>query len=142
MDHGHVRLVPPLLQRGQAQLTQPLTVFVTFQPGHQQLSVAFSPGRPCHPLSMGTRPVWRTPDGVSHIACTISCTYLELEIIRGGKQNCQKDGPFLALSIQNRSNFGRKFVRPLHFLFGHFFYLCGRTIGRLPTLFKYRVLLS
>ncbi len=31
---GHVRLVPPLLQRGQAQLTQPLTIFITFQSGH------------------------------------------------------------------------------------------------------------
>ncbi len=37
-----------------------------------QLSAAPSLGRPCPPLSMEARPVWRTPNEVSHIVCTVS----------------------------------------------------------------------
>jgi hypothetical protein len=44
-----------------------------------------------------------------------------------------KYGPF----FQNRSKFGRKIVRPLHF-FSAFFDLCGRTVGQLATLLKDR----
>jgi hypothetical protein len=45
-----------------------------------------------------------------------------------------KFGPFSALFAQSRPKFGRRIVRSLHFLFGTFFYLCGRTIGQLATL--------
>ncbi len=46
--------------------------------------------------------------------------YLELQRIREGEQNLNKFGPFPALSKQNRPKFGLSVVRPLYFLFGHF----------------------
>ncbi|MFN9902277.1 MAG: hypothetical protein ACK55Z_26550, partial [bacterium] len=50
----------------------------------------------------------------------ISFICTELEIIRGEKLIFQNFGPFSALSVQSRPNFGRSFVRPLYFLFGPF----------------------
>ncbi len=47
-------------------------------------------------------------------------------------------GPFSSKSAKIRKiRFGRRFVRPLHFLFG-LFDLCGRTIGQLATLNTYK----
>jgi hypothetical protein len=42
----------------------------------------------------------------------------ESERIRGEKQIFKNFSSFLALSVQNRTNFGRSFVWPLYVLFG------------------------
>jgi hypothetical protein len=44
----------------------------------------------------------------------------ESERIRGEKLNFKNFIPFSALSVQNRTKFGRSFVWPLYFLFGPF----------------------
>jgi hypothetical protein len=76
--------------------------------------------------------VWPV-ETINKIIVYISRTCLRVQRRRVGKQTFHKFGPFSAISVHNQPKFGRKFFRPLYFLFGPF-ELCGRIFRQLATL--------